>query len=463
MTKFSVLSMSLIGLTASALAFDDDMSHSMIRRDGNIARKPVVRSLGHPVLTNRDLQDSSKGPGNSYIYTPPSNRDQGPGRMHTNYEIRVDRQPAPSHSSALDAPAPVFTNRPRYRQEDFSQTAPTQPVREDHGPRYQDSAGYARTPRYRQEDFNQTIQPAPIPVRRTPVFSSPTPPQSNGNPDRDRDRNRDRGANNVFCPNPPPSNHFCPPKQTFADAVRDFQRREQDLLRQPQYFAHDATLDFGYWDSGLRTGYCQYNNNFNDNQFRYHNYRYRPTGHNCTYSPWYYYPQLPPYVTTTEIFIIGTPSYNCGYNNGYTTYGGYNSYDSGYGDSWRSYYEGDNQTLDNAISDIQYSFNQGRIRGLSDLVPYSGKVEIYVDGKYQYSMNADDFYSTLRDAVENVKTQNYQILDVRTNRDGDAKVIARHETEDPWGRAQTVYHTFYLRGTRDGFEIRGFGSSDQRP
>jgi len=99
---------------------------------------------------------------------------------------------------------------------------------------------------------------------------------------------------------------------------------------------------------------------------------------------------------------------------------------------------------------------------LNRLIPDSGKVGIYIDERYQYSMDADDYYDLMVDNTLNARTQNYTILSVRTYRD-NVRVVAMHEYTDPWGDRERVYHVYRLEPSRYGYQIVEFGTSDRRP
>jgi hypothetical protein len=88
-------------------------------------------------------------------------------------------------------------------------------------------------------------------------------------------------------------------------------------------------------------------------------------------------------------------------------------------------------------------------------------VHILMDGRYAYSLGPEDFYDLFMDAVENTRTVDYRVVDVKRTRDV-ARVIAEHEYEDPWGRRVRVNHYIKLEYERGGYVIREFGTSEDR-
>lgn len=199
-----------------------------------------------------------------------------------------------------------------------------------------------------------------------------------------------------------------------------------------------------------RSGYYHYNNNWCDDWFWNTNYVFSPNNGRCVVSPWYYYPSLPGYLNSNCITIInvGSGSWNGGY---------YNYYRPGnYG--WGNNRRGD---LDYAIDDIITAFEDQDRRALGRLIARNGRVDIYLDGRYDYSIQSENFYDLMLDGIYNTRTRRYDIVDVRTYRD-EAEVVARHDYVDPWGRYATLYHWFRLEEDRRGFVITKFGTQSRR-
>ncbi len=200
-----------------------------------------------------------------------------------------------------------------------------------------------------------------------------------------------------------------------------------------------------------RNGYYQYNNNWRDDNFWYPHYQFSYTN-NCYPSPWYYYPNLPGYVSTVRIdlgFIKFSWSEGSTYN---YRYGG-TSYDDDW--SWGNSRNNTNRDLDNAVDDIYDSFRRGSVRNMSSLIPSRGYINIEIDNYIQYRIGSDDFYDLLTDLVETTYTTDYRIKRVRSWR-GGASVEAEHSYRDPWGRTLRTSHWYGLEEGRRGYEITSF-------
>lgn len=215
---------------------------------------------------------------------------------------------------------------------------------------------------------------------------------------------------------------------------------------------------------GLRVGYVSYGSGWGRRSssfgvgFGYPYYAYDPFLPDVAVvaSPWYRYSSLPPYIDNTRVIVV---------NN-------YPSQDRG---DWRDYdYRSDRRderplsenrndrrddgALNEALDDLRDAFERNDERTATQLVPRDGDVAIFNDGKYDYSLNADDFEKMFVDGVEGSKTARYEVVDTSTRGD-DVRVRARHEFEDSWGEKQSVTHTLTLRRDRDGkYVIREFGT-----
>ncbi len=202
---------------------------------------------------------------------------------------------------------------------------------------------------------------------------------------------------------------------------------------------------------GLRDGYIHYDRRWCDDYFSYPYYTFSPYGNHCVISPWYYYASLPAYVVYDRCSFHNYPSWSIWSGNAY------NWQQSSYYDN-NSYGFGRMEGLDYALEDIVNAFERQDRRAVSRLVPDRAEVAIYVDGQYSYSLRSDDFYDMFLDAVQNTRTRSYRITQVQTN-DNCARVTARHDYEDPWGRRTTVWHYYELQRQGRDVVISKFGVS----
>lgn len=210
--------------------------------------------------------------------------------------------------------------------------------------------------------------------------------------------------------------------------------------------------------NGWRNGYYHYNRNCRDDWFYYPYYVFNPwQSDRYVCSPWYYYPSLPPYLSPSRIIIInvGWPSYNwTGSAYRYDRRNDSNYYDDRY--------DRNRQELDYALDDLADSWERQDYRAIGRLAPRNGQVHMYFDGRYSYSLGAEDFYDLFVDGIENVRTDRYEIVEVQRGRNGTARVLGKHDYLDPWGRRSSTYHQYFLEPEGRNYVIREFGTSTYR-
>ena len=205
-------------------------------------------------------------------------------------------------------------------------------------------------------------------------------------------------------------------------------------------------------NNGWRTGYCHYNPYWVDSNFWYPNYCFSPFDVNVVISPWYSYSFLPGYLSCDHVYVTNYRGF-WGWSTGIVYV--YDNYD-------RDYVRYDrNRELDYAIEDMRDGFERRDFRALNRLVPNYGRIAIYRDGRYDYSIESRDFSDLLNDLSTNADTDRYRILETRTNR-GTARISAEHDYIDQWGNRQRVFHSIYLEMEDGRMVIREFGTSNSR-
>ena len=207
----------------------------------------------------------------------------------------------------------------------------------------------------------------------------------------------------------------------------------------------EANFTYGGVYGGLRYGYVGYNRGWRDDYFAYPYYIFDPFVHtSCVASPFYRYSYLPPYLDNSRVVVV-------------------NNYSSSWSDNvdWRDYRadnrDSRNQELSGALDDIRDAFERNSDRYGERLLPQSGQVAIFNDGKYDYSLGASDFGDMFLDGIEQSKTVKYEIVESRTKGD-EVHLRTRHEYRDSWDATQVVFHTYTLRREGGRYVIREFGT-----
>lgn len=234
--------------------------------------------------------------------------------------------------------------------------------------------------------------------------------------------------------------------------------------------ARDAHAVYG---ENARRGYVGYSRHWRDRSFSYPFYVFDPYDSFGCVSPWYFYPSLPGYIDPSRCIFLLSGLLPSAFNGAEYPWNGQNNnatyqqgYDQGYQDASQSAQQpaqpADNRILDGALDDVVAIFTHDDQRSLDHLVGETGNVNIYVDGRYSYSLAPNDFYDLIHDNAHTTQTVDYQILDVKVGQ-GEAKVMALHTFKDPWGDVEKVYHTYTLKLGQRGAQITEYGTSATKP
>lgn len=204
----------------------------------------------------------------------------------------------------------------------------------------------------------------------------------------------------------------------------------------------------------FRQGYYHNNRNWRDDYFCYPYYYFEPYWGHSVISPWYYYPNLPGYLASSRCLFL---TVRIGPFHGYIydwspRYVSYNPYYNVQRNTSR------NEELDLAMEDLVYAFERYNIRAIDRLIDRNQNVNIFIDDQYAYTLYSDDFRDLMVDNIQATETRNYTIEQIRVN-GNVARVIARHDFIDPWGRYDSTYHFYQMRRDRYGYTITDFGTS----
>lgn len=159
----------------------------------------------------------------------------------------------------------------------------------------------------------------------------------------------------------------------------------------------------------------------------------------CVVSPWYYYPTLPGYIAATS--VIENPNVVCDWTAG-------SSYD---------YADGQNSMLNLAVEDITAMFQNQSLAALDAMIPPSGRVNVFNNDQYMYTLNDSDFRAMMQDNLQNTQTMNFTITGVNVY-GGTATVDATHTFSDPEGGTSTVYQQYKLQLQNGHYVIVDFST-----
>jgi|GEM_PF-1626369 len=194
---------------------------------------------------------------------------------------------------------------------------------------------------------------------------------------------------------------------------------------------------YGYYAPWLPVGFG----------FAFGLYCFTPFTTPCYVSPWYYYPCLPAYVPESAVTVV--PDYYCPWNIGAPYAYQPDAGDESYGDP----------ALNEAIQDITTVFAQMKPDAIHDVLPDGGQVAIFTDGKYDYSLNAEDFHNMVADNASITPTISFEVQSVRKTGDGEAEVRCVHAFKNEDGSSDRVYQEYRLQEREGRYQITDFMTS----
>jgi hypothetical protein len=87
---------------------------------------------------------------------------------------------------------------------------------------------------------------------------------------------------------------------------------------------------------------------------------------------------------------------------------------------------------------------------------------VFRRGKYDYSMDANDYLDVTRDAMRVIQTVDFKIEHVRRKADGVWSLAGRHVYRDKNGSRRTVFVSFVLERIHGRWTITQVGTAPER-
>lgn len=112
-----------------------------------------------------------------------------------------------------------------------------------------------------------------------------------------------------------------------------------------------------------------------------------------------------------------------------------------------------------ALSDIRMSWLDGRSNLIDNHVRNDQMIAVILDGKYDYSIEADDYIQMTYDAIDVTQTIKFTWERVRQRTDGAYTAFGKHTYRDSYGNEQTVYVSYTLKNIGSEYIIVEVGSS----
>lgn len=162
-------------------------------------------------------------------------------------------------------------------------------------------------------------------------------------------------------------------------------------------------------------------------------------------SVYVFYPSLPAYISTERIIVVERPVFVevpvFVYSGGY-------------------YLERNLPSrLDVAIGDIQRAWRYESPDLIRRHLRFDMFVAVYLQGKYAYSIPAEDYYTMTIDAMRNTRTVRFAFDEIRRRTNDSHVLYGQHVYEDENGRLSTIYISYTLERIGGDWYITEVGSS----
>jgi hypothetical protein len=118
--------------------------------------------------------------------------------------------------------------------------------------------------------------------------------------------------------------------------------------------------------------------------------------------------------------------------------------------------------LANAVDELREAFGRGNIDALVALTDPKTRIAIFEKGKYQYSLDANDFVDMSRDAIQSTQTIAFDLTMIHERAAGVYVVSGEHVYRDPNGRSRKVYVSYVLEDLRGVWTLTQVGTAPDR-
>jgi hypothetical protein len=190
--------------------------------------------------------------------------------------------------------------------------------------------------------------------------------------------------------------------------------------------------------------------------FGYRYYCYTPEPYRVCYAPYWYYDPCPPFIPVYRVIYLPPPRVIYVEVPVYITAPYY----------LERYAERPSQPIDDRqqlLSDIRHAWILRDPSLLEKYIRPNSYIAIYLEGKYAYSLPAEDFIAITRDAIKAVKTE--QLTFYRTSKRGETQLVVRGEhryIDEATGNLRLVYISYTFERVGDRWYLIEAGSSANR-
>lgn len=118
--------------------------------------------------------------------------------------------------------------------------------------------------------------------------------------------------------------------------------------------------------------------------------------------------------------------------------------------------------LANAIDELRECFRGGNIDALVALTDPKIRIAIFLKGKYDYSLDANDFVDLTRDALQSTETISFDLTRIHERAAGVYVVSGKHVYKDHNGNSRTVYVSYVVEDIGSEWTLTQVGTAPDR-
>ncbi len=115
--------------------------------------------------------------------------------------------------------------------------------------------------------------------------------------------------------------------------------------------------------------------------------------------------------------------------------------------------------LRSALADIRDGWLYERSYLITSHLKAGSRIAVFLDNRYEYSIDADDYADMTADAIDEIETARFTWQTIRKRSDGSYTAFGRHVYRNEKGETKTVYVMYTLKLMTDDFYITEVGSS----
>jgi len=119
-------------------------------------------------------------------------------------------------------------------------------------------------------------------------------------------------------------------------------------------------------------------------------------------------------------------------------------------------------TIEYVLRDIRDAWLRGDFDLIEKYIDPDHQIDVYIDGHYSYTVEASDYASMTRDALDRIETIDLDFYSVTRSKDDRYSAYGEHTYKTPDGNKKKVYVSYTLQKRHGTWVITEVGSSSSR-